>query len=42
MAKIAKIQLPDGRVAKFEVPDDATEQALWAAVQNLPKQTQPT
>lgn len=42
MAKIAKIQLPDGRVAKFEVPDDATEQDVLAAVQNLPKQTQPT
>jgi len=32
MAKIAKIQLEDGRVAKFEVPDDFTpEQAQQAA-----------
>jgi len=35
---IAKVQLPDGRVAKFEVPEGTTEQQVMELASQLPKQ----
>jgi hypothetical protein len=38
MAKIARVQLPDGRIARIEVPDDTTpEQAQALALELAPK-----
>lgn len=35
MAKIARVQLPDGRIARFEVADDATPEQVTQAAQRL-------
>lgn len=36
MAKVAKVRLADGRIARFEVPDDATPEQITAAAAALP------
>lgn len=41
MAKIARVQLPDGRTAKFEVADDATPEEVTAATDEFLKTSQP-
>lgn len=33
MAKIARVQMPDGRIARFEVPDDYTPEQAMAEIQ---------
>lgn len=41
MPRIARVQLPDGRIAKFEVADDATPQEVTAATDQYLKTTEP-
>ena len=41
MAKIARVKLPDGRVARFSVPDDATPEQVTAEAQKLVARQQP-
>lgn len=41
MTRIARVQLPDGKVAKFEVADDATPDEVTAATDQFLKTSQP-
>src|SRR5574337_336460 len=42
MMPIARFQMPDGRIARFEVPEGATPADLEAFAANLPQQPTPT
>lgn len=38
MSRIARVRMPDGRVARFSVPDDATPEQITAQAQKLTQQ----
>jgi hypothetical protein len=41
MPKVARVKLPDGRVARFSVPDDATPEQVTAEAQKLVAKSKP-
>jgi hypothetical protein len=41
MPKVARVKLPDGRVARFSVPDDATPEQVTAEAQKLVPKSKP-